>query len=129
MKGPRGSNERWPVVAARTKKFRVGARRAVTITEVLVVIAVIGILFALLIPATQRARESAQRLGCANNLRQLGLALHGYNDQEGCFPQAYNEYWIFFPPTDKPVTPDSRPRMSWTAAILPYIEQANLEHR
>jgi len=81
-----------------------------------VVIAIIGVLIALLLPAVQSAREAGRRTSCSNNLKQLGLALQSYHSALGVLP--------------KGVTSDKRgepwPRISWIARILPHLEQDNL---
>lgn len=65
------------------------ARRGFTLIELLVVIAIIAMLAALLLPAVQRARESARRTQCINNVRQLALAMHSYEGSHRCFPPGF----------------------------------------
>ena len=93
-------------------------RRAFTLVELLVVIAIIGILVALLLPAVQFAREAARRTQCSNNLKQLGLALHGYHDTHKRFPSG------IIASED-----DFRDGLhSGFALLLPFFEEQNL-HR
>ncbi len=84
-------------------------RRGFTLIELLVVIAIIAVLIALLLPAVQQARASAQRAQCKNNLKQLGLALHAYASDSGCLPMASGANGF---------SPHAR--------LLPYLDQAPL---
>ncbi len=85
-----------------------------TLVELLVVITIIGILIALLLPAVQAAREAARRMQCSNNLKQIGLAVLGYEETNGTFPAGA-------------AIPKGGGRgNALYAAILPYMEQSGL---
>lgn len=92
-----------------------------TLVELLVVVAVIGVLVTLLLPAVQSAREAARRTQCSNNLHQLGIAIHGYHAAKEQMPPLY-------------MGKQSQERClllglqshSWRAAILPYLEEQPL---
>lgn len=87
-----------------------------TLVELLVVIAIIGVLVALLLPAVQAARESARRMSCSVNVKQLALANLNHHDSYGAFPQA-----IYADPEDgSPLREDG---LGWGARVLPYLEQ------
>ena len=103
-------------------------RRGFTLIELLVVIAIIGILIGLLLPAVQSAREAARRAQCASNLKQIGLALHGYEGTWGSFPMGYNFESVRdgctngYHPSD-PSTNSTAKGFSWELFLLPFLER------
>ncbi|MEW4564287.1 DUF1559 domain-containing protein [Bremerella sp. JC770] len=104
-------------------------QRGFTLVELLVVIAIIGVLIALLLPAVQQARESARRMQCSNNLKQLGLAMHNYHDTFGSLPSAYIlEANVNLSSSDWCRTASQNyARAPWSVLILPFLEQGNLQ--
>jgi prepilin-type N-terminal cleavage/methylation domain-containing protein len=96
-------------------------QRAFTLVELLVVITIIGILIALLLPAVQAAREAARRMQCGNNLKQLGLALHGYHATYGVLPAGTTGSGTVSGTTFR--------RQSWPVTIYPFMEQQSLYDR
>ena len=95
-----------------------------TLVELLVVIAIIGILVALLLPAVQAAREAARRTQCINNLKQLALACHNYENTYKSFPINYARVTAGSNYTSPP-DPSHR-STSWMTAVLPFVEQQPL---
>jgi prepilin-type N-terminal cleavage/methylation domain-containing protein/prepilin-type processing-associated H-X9-DG protein len=100
-------------------------RSAFTLVELLVVIAIIGILMGLLLPAVQKIRESANRLSCQNNLRQIGLAFHNHHDTRNEFPTG--GWFAITPPNYIAGTPavGKKQQAGWAFQILPYLEAEN----
>lgn len=104
------------------------SRRAFTLLELLVVVAIIGVLVGLVLPAVQKVRDSANRLACQNNLKQMGLALHHYHDAHGSFPPAKvnsgsgPKSQSFYPQDGKFLVYNH----TGFVFLLPYLEQDNL---
>ena len=89
-----------------------------TLVELLVVVAIIGILIGIFLPAVQAVREAARRTQCANNLKQIGLALHNHHAAKQEFPIGTVEW--------RPSNDPSKRQLAWSVFLLPYLEQQNV---
>jgi prepilin-type N-terminal cleavage/methylation domain-containing protein/prepilin-type processing-associated H-X9-DG protein len=88
-----------------------------TLVEMLVVVAIIGLLASMILPAVQSAREAARRTLCQNNMRQLGLAFHQFHDAYRGFPAIKTD------PNDNSGATTTKPARGWAIDIIPYLEQ------
>jgi prepilin-type N-terminal cleavage/methylation domain-containing protein/prepilin-type processing-associated H-X9-DG protein len=95
------------------------ARHGFTLIELIIVIAIIGVLIAFLLPAVRKVREPANRVACANNLKQLTMAIHSYASTRPSADQVFPPGCIGYG-----ATPEER--LSWMVALLPYLEQDSL---
>lgn len=93
-------------------------RRAFTLVELLVTIAIIGVLVGLLLPAVQAAREATRRAECQNRLKQIGLALQSYHNSHEAFPIGCTEW--------RPWGNTTKRQLAWSAYLLPQLEQRAL---
>jgi prepilin-type processing-associated H-X9-DG protein len=101
---------------AATCRSRLGRSTAITLVELLVVIALIGVLVAILLPAVQASREAARRGACQNNLRQIGVALHAYHDAHKQLPIGCVDKRV-------PRTNPNGRQLAWSAELLPHLEE------
>lgn len=98
-----------------------------TLVELLVVIGILAVLISLLLPAVQAAREAGRRAACANNLKQIGLALQQHLAERGEFPAGNFASTVGrCPGSTKPTAESSEDRANWMILILPYLERKSL---
>lgn len=105
-----------------TARRRPVLRKGFTLIELLVVIAIIAILVALILPAVQQAREAARRSQCKNNLKQLGIALHSYHENNRTLPPGF----IGVDPATRTPNINGDNSFGWGVMILPMLDQTPL---
>lgn len=98
-------------------KLLIRSHKGFTAIELIVVVAIIGVLLALLLPAVQKARVAAANVSCKNNLHQIGIGLHGHQATYGIFPPQHPSL------NNSSGSPFSYEGISWHTYLLPYIEQ------
>jgi prepilin-type N-terminal cleavage/methylation domain-containing protein len=109
--------------------------RGFTLVELLVSIAILGLLVGLLLPAVQAARESSRRVTCSNRLKQLSLAVHNYQASHQRIPAGYSTFDRYPQITTLPAplfdaaTWDATPGWGWGVALLPHLEQSAISDR
>jgi len=101
-------------------------RKGFTLIELLVVIAIIAILIGLLLPAVQKVREAANRATCANNLKQIGLAIHNYSSTYDRLPATCSNHDFGIPTNPGPASQTTTARRSIFIVLLPFLEQQQL---
>jgi prepilin-type N-terminal cleavage/methylation domain-containing protein len=123
----RGFSNSFPLASTAKSRFekfemRVNYKNAFTLVELLVAIAIIGVLAGLILPAIQQAREASRRMHCSSNLRQLGLATLLFHDTYGVFPPGR----IAPKPGDEEDVSCGGEEPTWPVHVLPFIEQFSL---
>jgi prepilin-type N-terminal cleavage/methylation domain-containing protein len=107
-------------------RYSSGVRRGFTLVELLVVIAIIGVLIALLLPAIQKVREASQRTQCQSQMRQIGIALHAFQDAYTSMPRQPDVIGSGFWPGSLPVPTNVGWQGTTQFWLLPFIDQANM---
>ena len=92
-------------------------RAGASLVELLVVVCILAVLSGLLLSAVQRARESARRMACSSNLKNLGLAFQRHHEAKRAFPPGWADY---------PAGPSGRAGVAWGSMLLPYLEEESL---
>lgn len=101
-----------------TRWEHMGFSRAFTVIELLIVVGIIGALLAITLPALSSSREASRRVTCANNLRQIGIALQAYHEQKGTFPPGGIEW--------RSGNNTKQRQLAWSVFVLPFLEQQSV---